>query len=200
MLTDGAPLIVGAVLAWSLAVIPGPANALIASEAARRGVRAGVVTGLGAITADLGMFLLTWAGLVRIIEVLPWLQVALGVVGSALLLRFAWGAYRSARDPLSEAAPGGYAKCFLVIVTSPLNWVWWASAGTTMFAQFGLAVAFGFFGGLLAWVVVWSAITREGARRVRRFSEGIAYASAALLAVFAGVVAWAGLAKALTLV
>lgn len=201
MLLAGGPFVVGLLLAWSLAALPGPANALIATEAARRGFASGMRTGLGAITADFGMFLLMWLGVVRVIETAPWLRVAVGAVGAVLLARFAWGAYRSAKDPLLESGgPGGFVRCFLVIVTSPLNWVWWASAGTTIFAQFGLAVVFGFFAGLLTWVALWTAITREGARRVARFSEGVAYASAVVLAVFAAVVAWSAASTAVSLV
>lgn len=200
MIFVGAPLAVGVLLAWSLAVIPGPANALIATEASKRGLAAGFVTGLGAITADLTMFLLMWLGVVRLIDSLPWLRVVLGAVGAILLARFAWGAWWSAKEPMVEATTGGgYAKCYLVIATSPLNWAWWATAGTTIFSQFGLAVVVGFFAGLLAWVVVWTWLTREGARRIARFSEYVAYASAVLLAAFALVVAWSTVATAISL-
>ena len=187
-----APFAVGVLLSWSLAAPPGPANALIAHESARRGWLAGVATGMGAVTGDLTMFLLMWLGVLQVLAFVPALQVALGLVGAALMLRFAVGAWRSARarEAVDADERGGFGKVYLLIVTSPFNWAWWATAGTAMFANLGLAVVAGFFGGLAVWVLAWAAVALLGARRVRRFTEVVAYASAVLLAAFAAGVAW----------
>lgn len=185
-----APFLAGVLLAWTLAAPPGPGNALIAHSAARRGLLGGFVTGLGAVSADATMFLLMWIGVVSVLAYAPWLQVALGFAGALLMARFAWGAWRSARDPLvaDREAGGGYAKAFALIVTSPLNWAWWATAGTTIFANVGFGIIAGFFSGLLAWIVLWSALAQAGAAKVPRFTELLGYASALLLAGFAVVV------------
>lgn len=193
------PLLVGLALAWSLAATPGPANALIAQEAARRGWRAGWLTGLGAVTGDLLMFSLMWAGVLVLLARVPASDVVLAAAGAVLMAWFAVGAWRSARTPADAkegTAAGGFAKCFLIVVTSPFNWVWWVSAGASMFSRLGLAVVAGFFLGLLTWVAFWSALARAGAARVKRFTEAVGYVSAVVLAVFAASLAWTALTRA----
>lgn len=187
--------------AWSLAAPPGPGNALIAQQAAQRGWRAGLWTGAGAITADLLMFLLTWLGVLRLLALAPWLQVALGAVGVALLLKFAWDAWRAARRPAvaDEGARGGFAKTFLSIVSSPFNHAWWLAVGTSFFERVGVAGGVGFFAGLIAWVMFWAWLARAGAARIRRFAEMVGYASAAVLVVFAVVIAVFTVQRALEL-
>lgn len=182
------PLLAGVLLAWSLAASPGPANALMAHVAAQRGFLPGWVIGLGAVTGDVGMFLLMWLGAVRVLEERPALRVVLGVVGAGLMLYFAWGSWRSARKPLApqEATTGrGYVIGLVTVVTSPLNWAWWSSAGTLLFARLSLVAVVGFFAGLVAWTLFWAGITRYGASRVRALVPALAYASAVLLAGFA---------------
>ena len=193
-----APLLVGLLLAWSLAAPPGPANALIAQEAARRGWRAGWLTGLGAITGDFVMFSVMGLGVIALFRRAPWVEPVMGVVGAALLAWFAWGAWRSARAGLEGDAGGrgSYWRSFVAVVTSPLNWGWWIGAGATMFSSLGAWVFVGFFAGLLSWVAFWSALARAGAARFRRFAEGVAYASAGVLAVFAAYMLWFSFTRA----
>lgn len=196
-----APLVAGALLAWSLAAPPGPGNALIAQDAARRGWLAGVATGAGAVTADVAMFLLMWLGVLRLVQLYPPLLVAMGVVGAVLMARFAWGAYKAARAPASAdpSATGGFRRSFLAIVTSPFNHAWWLSAGTTVFANIGFGMVVGFFGALLVWIAFWSWLAHFGAARVRRFSEFVGYASAVVLALFAVLVTAFAVRSALAL-
>lgn len=192
------PLALGALLALSLAAPPGPANALIAQEAARRGWSAGLVTGLGAIVADLIMFSLMWLGALRLIAAVPGLLVVLGAIGTALMLWYARGAFLAARHPARAKADarGGFAKSFFAIMTSPFNYAWWLSAGTTVFATIGPGMIVGFFGGLLVWIAGWSALTAIGGVRIRRFSEIVGYASAIVLFAFAVVIALATIQEA----
>ena len=198
-----APLLVGFLLAWSLAATPGPANALIAHEAARRGWRSGWLTGLGAVTGDVLMFSLMWAGVLVLATRIPASEVVLAAAGALLMAWFAWGSWRAARRgpgvDAGGAAAGGFAKCFLIVVTSPFNWAWWVTVGASLFAQLGLAVVAGFFAGLLTWIAFWSGLARAGAAKVRRFAEAVGYVSAVVLAVFALYLAWFALRGALSL-
>lgn len=186
-----APLLVGLLLSWSLAATPGPANALIAQESARRGFRAGWLTGLGAIAGDALMFVLMWLGVRAVVERYPAAFVVLGLAGSVLAW-FAWGAWRAARrvDEVEAEGRGSFRRSFLIVVTSPLNWGWWLTVGASLFAEMGLVLVVGFFVGLLAWVAFWSGLTRLGASRVSRFAEMVGYASAVVLAAFAVYVGW----------
>lgn len=195
------PLVAGALLAWSLAAPPGPGNALIAQDAARRGWFAGLRTGLGAISADVTMFLLMWLGVLRLLTIAPWLILVLGVVGTVLMAKYAWDAYRAARHPatVDPDARGGYWKTFLAIVTSPFNHAWWITSGTVVFANLGAGLIAGFFGALILWVMFWAGLATAGASRVRRFTEIVGYASAIVLAIFAIVVAVFTIREALAL-
>jgi threonine/homoserine/homoserine lactone efflux protein len=186
------PLVAGVALAWSLAAPPGPANALIAQEATRRGFAAGWMTGLGAVTGDLTMFLLMRFGVVRVIGGLPWVLVVLGVVGTGLMGWFAWEAWRAARrhGELPDAkGRGSFARSYVTVVTSPFNWAWWLGVGAPLFLGLGWLAAIGFFAGLLLWIAAWTSLARAGAAKVRRFEEIVSYAAAAVLVFFAGVLA-----------
>lgn len=179
-------------LAWSLAATPGPANALIAQESARRGFRAGWSTGLGAVAGDGVMFVLMWLGVRAVVERFPATFVVLGLAGSVLLAWFAWGAWRAARtvDAVEAEGRGSFRRSFFIVVTSPLNWGWWLTVGAALFAEMGLVLVAGFFVGLVGWVAFWSGLTRLGASRVSRFAEWVGYASAVTLAAFAVYVGW----------
>jgi threonine/homoserine/homoserine lactone efflux protein len=187
----------GALLAWSLAAPPGPINALMAHAAARRGFLAGWVYGLGAITGDMTMLALTAVGVPRVVDAFPWLKLLFALVGAGLMLYFAWSTWRAARrvaqrlgsDEEDVPVPWGreFAKAYVVVTTSPYNWGFWLTAGSSMLSRLGWALALGFFVGILAWTIVWTGLARAGARRVKRLAEVIAYAAAGVLAVFAVV-------------
>lgn len=200
LLAAGGPLALGVILSWSLAAPPGPANAMMAHEAARRSWSAGVRTGLGAVSGDVVMFALMLLGVVAVVSAYAWTQVALAIVGAGLMLYFAWGAWRAARRHARvDDRVGSYSKAFVTVVTSPFNWAWWLSVGTTLYTERGALVIVGFFAGLAAWVLAWCGLARAGAWRFERFAEWVAYASAAVLLAFAFIVGWFAVQKALAL-
>lgn len=184
-------------MAWSLAAPPGPINALMAHAAARRGFWAGWLYGLGAIAGDMTMLLLTGLGVLRIVEVYPWLKVAAAFLGAGLLAWFAFGAFRTALrarqrlgsddDDVPLAGWKEFAKAYVIVVTSPYNWGWWLTAGTSMLDALGWTTAAGFFAGLIVWTIVWTGLATAGGARVRRLAEFVAYAAAFVLAAFSAV-------------
>lgn len=187
----------GALLGLSLAAPPGPVTALMASEAAQRGPRAGLVVGLGASTADFGFFLLAFAGAVAVLAQRPVLLGALSLLGAALLACFARGAWRAARaagagGQRAHAGRAGYARGFLAAATSPFNLAWWVGPGSVLIAQAGPALDAGMFAGILGWCVAFNGGVAALGRRVARLQEVVAYASAAILLAFAAWVAWRG--------
>lgn len=209
LLFEQIPIAAGFALAWSLAAPPGPANALIAHVAAQRSFGAGWVTGLGAVCGDLVMFVLMWVGVLRVVEAFPATKLVFAAAGAALMLFFAYEAWRTARhargttDP-AEAAPdvtaaGGFARSFVTVTTSPFNWGWWIGVGSSLFAALGWGIVLGFFAGLVAWTAFWSGLAREGATRIPRFRESVALVSAVALVFFAGVVALFAVQTALEL-
>jgi len=194
-LSDPTLLVEGVVLAWGLAAPPGPINALMAHAAARRGFLAGWVYGLGAVTGDMTMLALVAFGVLRVVDAFPWLKLLFALVGAGLMAWFAWSAWRSARRAAQKLGSDDedrptawwkeFAKAYVVVTTSPYNWGFWLSAGSSMLSRLGANLAFGFFVGILAWTVVWTGLARAGARRVKRLAEYVSYAAAGVLAVFA---------------
>lgn len=196
------PFVAGALLAWSLAAPPGPINALMAHAAAKRGFWAGWVYGLGAITGDATMLLLTLLGVGAVVKRVPTLAIVFAFVGAVLMAWFAWGAWRTARRHTAAAKLGAdeedrpeprwkaFGKAFAIVTTSPYNWGFWLTAGNGALALFGTRLMLGFFVGILAWTVVWTWLAHAGASRVKRLSEFIAYGAAIVLAAFAGVMLW----------
>lgn len=193
MLPD-AGLLAGIALGVSLAAPPGPVTALMANEVARRGARAGIWVGLGATTADLGFFVLALLGAVALLRDRPLLLGAMSLVGAALLLWFARGAWRAARAPAEAGeARATFRSGFLAAATSPFNLAWWLGTGSPLFANAGAGLGVGMFLGIVAWVLLFTHAVAALGHRVRRFQEGVAYASAAVLAAFAAWIAWTGL-------
>lgn len=200
------PLFAGALLAWSLAAPPGPINALMAHAAARRGFWAGWVYGLGALTGDMTMFALTGLGVLRMIDLFPWLKVAAAFVGAGLMGWFAIGAWKSARRATAKLGRDSdykptpkwreFTKAYVIVVTSPFNWGWWLTAGSSMIGLLGWATLFGFFLGLVLWTIVWTGLATAGASRVRRLSEVVGYGAAVVLALFALVMGWYAVTQA----
>lgn len=211
-------------MAWSLAAPPGPINALIAHAAARRGFWAGWVYGLGAIAGDMTMMVLTGLGILAIVQRFPWLTVAGAALGAVLMAWFAWGAWRTARrvgstlgspvapagatsrktafadrDDLPLSKPREFAKAYVIVTTSPFNWAWWLTAGSSMMSLLGWATAIGFFAGLLVWTLLWAGLATAGGARVKRLAEFVAYGAAIVLALFATLMAWLAMTSAAAL-
>lgn len=192
------PFLAGVILAWSLAAPPGPANALIAQEASRRGFFAGWLTGLGAVGGDVTMFTLMRFGVVALVGGIAWLMGGLALVGAGLMAFFAVEAWRAARrhGALPEAkGRGSFARSYVIVVTSPFNWAWWLGVGAPLFLGLGWFGVAGFFAGLVAWTAAWAWLARLGSSRIARFEEIVSYASAAVLAVFALVLLYSAYAR-----
>jgi threonine/homoserine/homoserine lactone efflux protein len=174
----------GLALGFSLTVPPGPMNALIASISARS-FRAGFVTGLGAMSADLvlGAVVLTLStefdlrAIVRPVD-------ALGAIALAF---YGW---RILRRPVESAAvPAGDARTFSQAIglglTNPFQVVWWLTAGLA-FARLGGAILLvGLFGAVAVWVVVFPYAIASGARRWPNLQRGIVLLSGAIMLAFA---------------
>lgn len=172
----------------------------MAHAAARRGFWAGWVYGLGAIAGDLTMLVLTGIGVVGIVERLPWLKVAFALVGAALMAYFALVAWKAARsagarlgsdeDDRPRSAAKEFAKAYAIVTTSPFNWGWWLTAGSSMLTLLGWATAFGFMVGLLLWTLAWTGLATAGASRVKRLAEIASYGAAIVLGLSAIVMLW----------
>ncbi len=135
---------VGAVFGLVLAAPPGPMNAIIAEESVLRGWPAGFRAGLGAMLADALFFALAFLGAVAVVDRTPWLRSVLYLLGGALMVYFAVGAFRDADAARSFSADGagpppaeagvdadskGFRKAFALALTNPYQIAFWLTAG-----------------------------------------------------------------------
>lgn len=199
MLDAAVSLVAGVVLGLSLAAPPGPMNAVIAEESVARGWTSGFAAGLGAMTADAVFLGLALVGVVAVVQEYPTLEAGLFAVGGLLMLYYAYGAAQDAGSfSEAEAADGrGFRKAFALALANPYQITWWLTAGVGLLdpgrisafgyslpASNGALTVAGFFGGILVWITVFPASLRAAGGRVDAFGTAVAYASAAVLALF----------------
>ncbi len=176
-------LLFGLLLGFSLAGPPGPMNAWIAAVAARS-YRAGVLTGLGAMTADgiLGaaVYLLgRWVNLTAALRFVYLLGAAVMAVLAYLLLR-------GRTAPEERAADGSTILRALGIgLSNPFQVVWWLTAGVAFAYIGGLVLLAGLFGAIVVWVVAFPWLIRAGVRRWPSVEQAVRLVSGAILAAFA---------------
>ena len=125
--------------------------------------------------------------------------VRLHAVGGLLMLYYAYGAVREAGSfSEADAADGrGFRKAFVLALANPYQVTWWLTAGVGLLdpgqisafgyslpAANGALTVAGFFAGILVWITVFPASLRAAGDRVDSFGTGVAYVSAAVLALF----------------
>lgn len=174
----------GLALGFSLTVPPGPMNALIAARAAGS-FRDGIVTGLGAMSADLllGAVVLT---LSTVVDLHPIVR-PVDALGAVVLAYFGWRIVRAgSAEPVSPTGRARtYSQALALGLSNPFQIVWWLTAGLA-FARLGGAVLLaGLFGAVAVWIVAFPYAVHAGARRSPRAYRGIVLASAAIMFAFA---------------
>ncbi|MDG6934862.1 MAG: LysE family transporter [Nitrososphaerota archaeon] len=143
----------GAGLAFSLAVPPGPVNAMIASASvSSSGMFKGTAIGLGAMTADA-----TYLALILLVhQIIPTaLERPLALVGGSFLIFLGYSILRKEGSGFASMTGRGYVSGVLVGLSNPYQLGWWLTAGLSMVDALGVASAAGFFGALLVWVILF---------------------------------------------
>jgi threonine/homoserine/homoserine lactone efflux protein len=208
-----ASLVAGTVFGVALAAPPGPMNAVIAEESVLRGWTAGSRAGLGAFSADVAFFVLAAVGVVELVETAPTLKAVMVGAGGVLMLYFAYGAIRDARDGSAfvvetDVENRGFTKAFALAITNPYQIVFWLTVGVRMLRPDTIdvlahtpyvggdlegvlvvttgspALLVGFFLGILVWVGGFPATLVVVGRRVDKFAPAVATGSALVLAGF----------------
>jgi threonine/homoserine/homoserine lactone efflux protein len=198
----------GVMFGLALAAPPGPMNAVIAEESVLRGWASGFKAGLGAMTADLVFLALALAGAVAVVERAPTLRNAMVAVGGLLMLYFAYGAVRDARESFRAAAPPdgrGFTKAFVLALTNPYQILFWLTVGVGLLAPgrvdvlayaadalAGLVVVetghpallVGLFGGIVVWIVGFPAALVAAEQRTENAAPAVAVLSAGVLVLF----------------
>lgn len=192
-----ASLLAGFALGLSLAIPPGPINAIIAREASRHGAAAAIRVGVAAPIADTLYMLAVVLGLPHLVDTEPYLPV-LALLGGVLM---AWLAWAAARPPRAGAEPPKalFAAVFALSMANPVQVGWWLTAGTAFLGEQGVLGMVGFVAAVFGWVVAFSEGMARGARRWGWLEPLVAVASADLLLAFAllllrqAAAGWAGL-------
>jgi len=198
----------GVAFGLALAAPPGPMNAVIAEESVLRGWASGFKAGLGAMTADIVFLALALAGAVAVVERAPTLRNAMVAVGGLLMLYFAYGAVRDARESFRAAAPPdgrGFTKAFVLALTNPYQILFWLTVGVGLLAPGRVdvlayaadalagvvvvetghpALLVGLFGGIAVWIVGFPAALSAAEQRMENAAPAVAVLSAGVLALF----------------
>lgn len=175
----------GCLLGFSLAVPPGPMNALIATRSVASW-RAGTATGLGALTADaiLGVVVFLFQSTV---DLSSWIR-AIYVLGAVIMGFLAYSILRSAPARRALGPPAlvaVYAQGLTLGLSNPFQILWWLTAGIGFAYVGGLPLFLGLFGAITVWVVGFPWLIRSGTERYPTVEPWIRYISVALMLGFA---------------
>lgn len=177
-------LLAGFALGLSLAIPPGPVNAIIAREASQRGAGAAIRAGIAAPIADTIYMVVVVLGLPRVVDVRPYLP-SLALLGAVLMGYLAWATARPPRPDAAVPKGAAFATVFALAMANPLQIGWWLTAGTAFLGAQGTLGVAGFLLAIFAWVVVFAEGMARGARRWDWLEPLVAVASADLLLLFA---------------
>ena len=185
-------LVLGVALGFSLTIPPGPMNALIASQTVRS-LHAGIITGLGAMSADLVLGVLVYVLRTEIDfgSVVRWVYLIGAFVMAFLGCRLLYRAERP--TPENASAIRTYSQGVLVGISNPFQIVWWFTAGLAFAYLGGLVLFVGLFAAIAVWVVVFPHALHLGTRRRPEVARAVVYGSSAIMLVFAAyfvLLAW----------
>ncbi len=176
----------GLLLGISLAAPPGPITSMLINRATRS-IPGAVLVGLGAMTADFILMLITiFIGsefsLYRYVHyIYP--------VGAAF---FIYLGYRILISRVSEGQDngrkGGYISGVSVGLLNPLQIGWWLTAGLGVYERFGILTIIFLFAGALLWVFILTGAVRIATKKFEnRMEKIIKIFSSMFLFVFGAV-------------
>ena len=201
----------GLTMGMAAAFSPGPLQALVIAESARRGWRAGALVALAPLLSDAVMApaAVLLAGSLSS----GWLRVATAA-GAAMLARLGWGAVTGAGRETVAAAAAAAAPAAVPIATlwraclvnllNPHAWLFWGLVGGPTIAaasRVGLAGAVGFVAAFLSALIGGKAliavlVDRGLARAGGRWRVRVEKAAGLALLAAAAWLAWTALAGA----
>lgn len=186
-------LVAGIAIGLSLAVPPGPMNALIAAESVKRSYVSGIRLGMGAMTAD-GIFLLITLIGVTVFFTGDMVKLIVSAAGGIILAYMAIGILKNFNKPLEEGDGGAVARPYLtgltVGLTNPAQILWWITAGAALITNFNAAGIVGFFIGIAFWVSSFSLTLHFAQKKARWVYPAITLLSGLILLAFGLILAY----------
>ena len=169
----------GSILGFSIAAPVGPIGLLVLRRSLTDGARAGVSSGLGAATADLGYGALAAFGITLLAQ---WQRPA-AMAGGVILLWLGWKSWRSIAT--TEGGAGGFGATFLLTLSNPMTILSFAA----LVAGAGVASPAWFIAGVFTGSLAWWVLLSTFAATLRRQFPATAMkwlnrASAVVLIVF----------------
>lgn len=164
-----AQLAAGLLLGYSLAVPPGPMNALIAAWALK-GLRHGTAVGAGAMTADFIFMVVTLLLYRELLAAVSSRYTAIiYFAGSFFLLYIAYRIATSrppenAGNKAGDRALKGYLLGLSLGLLNPYQLGWWLTVGLSSISSFGVYWALGLFSAITTWIISFPAAVRAGWR------------------------------------
>ncbi len=186
-------LVAGIAIGLSLAVPPGPMNALIAAESVKRSYANGIKLGIGAMTAD-GIFLFITLIGVTVFFAGDTVKMIVSAAGGIILAYMAIGILKNFNRPLEENDGGAVARPYLtgltVGLTNPAQILWWITAGAALITNFNAAGIVGFFIGIAFWVSSFSLTLHYAQKKARWIYPMITLLSGLILLAFGLILAY----------
>lgn len=180
----------GIFLGVSLAGPPGPVTAVLVKRASVS-VLSGVSVGLGAMSADLILMIITF--FIGITLITTTLETYVFIIGSAFFLIMAVLSLKSSKS-VDSATGNGYFSGLLIGIVNPFQIGWWVTAGLSVFKKFGFFPFYFMFVGIIGWVLFLSLTVRKSTLRFgEKATDAIRIFSFAILALFAIYFAYIGL-------
>lgn len=181
--------LVGGALGLSLAMPPGPINALMAAESAQGRATKGFLVGLGAMTADT-IFLVISYSLGSLFSIEGSVRGVLYLISSVILAYLAYLTYGSRKRTSGEEVADKrmhlpYIMGLTIGLTNPLQIAWWLSVGLSLIVSIGPVIIAGFFMGIIIWIVVFPLLIRWATGKIPYLYKLVIYASTVLLLIFA---------------
>jgi threonine/homoserine/homoserine lactone efflux protein len=181
----------GNALGLSIAAPPGPVNATIARDTVNKSQPAGMLVGLGAMTAD-AIFLVLTLALGSLVVLSGTLQGTIFLLGAGILFVMSFLTIRSFRkreDVLKEEATAttkwSYVAGLVIGITNPYQIFWWLTVGLSLINEFGPLVIVGFFIGIGFWITLFPYILDLGMKKFSKLYAAVMIFSIACLLVFA---------------
>lgn len=186
-------LIAGIAIGLSLAVPPGPMNALIAAESVKRSYMGGIKLGMGAMTADAIFLVITLVG-VSVLFTGDIVKMIVSAAGALILVFMATGILRNFNRPLEESSKSEVSRPYLtgltVGVTNPAQILWWITAGAALITNFNAAGIAGFFIGIALWVTSFSVTLHFAQKKAQWVYPAITLISGLILLAFGLILAY----------
>ncbi len=180
----------GIFLGVSLAGPPGPVTAVLVKRASVS-ILSGVSVGLGAMSADLILMIITF--FIGITLITTTLETYVFIIGSAFFLIMAVLSLKSSKS-VDSATGNGYFSGLLIGIVNPFQIGWWVTAGLSVFKKFGFFPFYFMFVGIIGWVLFLSLTVRKSTLRFgEKATDAIRIFSFAILALFAIYFAYIGL-------